>query len=70
VIIENTDMKEFLAKLFEYGVQGDLRKYGNTGKYLMRVSPVGLYITKDDIDAFSKALEAVLYGHKAAKMHA
>lgn len=56
LIVENTDMKLFLAKLFEYGVQGDLRKYSNKGDYLLRVSPVGLYNTRDDMDTLVSSL--------------
>ncbi len=65
IIVENTDMKRFLAKLFEHGVQGDLRKYGNKGDYLLRVSPVGLYNTTEDMDNLLSSLKSIMQDSKA-----
>eukprot|EP00347_Sterkiella_histriomuscorum_P012227 403369408 len=60
IVIENTDMKEFKQVLSNEGVLGDLRRFDEHDNYLMRISPVGLYITYEDIDRVVQVLDYVL----------
>lgn len=61
IIIENTDMQQFKQQLLEHGICADLRKFEND-TYLMRISPVGLYITYEDLDSLIETLDYVLKG--------
>lgn len=60
IIIENTDMKEFKQLLSSQGILGDLRRFDNENNYLIRISPVGLYITYEDIDRLVSVLDYTL----------
>lgn len=64
IIVENTDMQQFKQQLLEHGICADLRKFEND-TYLMRISPVGLYITYEDLDALADTLEFILKGNES-----